>query len=423
MPGGSRGRAVSALETRIDGEPGPLRRAASWLGDTLARAAAATSDVAHVQQGRLATSWSGEAAAGARARTTTLTARTDELAAAATATGSMLEALASALDDAQADMAHARAVALAGGLRVEGTLVHPPTPARPVPALPVDATPQEADAHDAAMRAHADATAKASTFDEVVRLADAARARWARALSEASAVWGERSGNLVGLTADLLSAGVEASAVAAFSRFAAAGAQAHSAAAARLAGHVDALSPGGRVVTTHQHWYELYDAMRTESAAADDAARAARSGRVPVGLGRALGGLGVLATGYGIYDDIQQGESPAQAAVSNGVGFGASLLAGAGTGAVVGSFIPVPVVGTVVGAVAGTVVGAGVGLITSGMIDSMWENGVDSIGDVGDAIADGWDEMTGTVADAGDLVGGAADAVGGTVKDAWDAIF
>ena len=68
-------------------------------------------------------------------------------------------------------------------------------------------------------------------------------------------------------------------------------------------------------------------------------------------------------------------------------------------------------------------VGAGIGIITSGMIDSMWENGVDNPGDVGDAIGDGWDEMTGTVGNAGDLIGDAAGAVGGGIKDAWNAIL
>ena len=89
--------------------------------------------------------------------------------------------------------------------------------------------------------------------------------------------------------------------------------------------------------------------------------------------------------------------------------------AGAATGAFVGTFIPVPVVGTAIG--------TGVGLITSGMIHPMWENGVESIDDVRDPIADGWDEMTGTVADAGELVGDMAGAVGDTAKGVWDALF
>ncbi|KGM12887.1 hypothetical protein [Cellulomonas bogoriensis] len=79
--------------------------------------------------------------------------------------------------------------------------------------------------------------------------------------------------------------------------------------------------------------------------------------------------------------------------------------------------------GTVVGAVVGTVVGAGVGIVTSGMIDSMWENGVAELGDVGTAIADGWAELTETVGDIADLAGGAADWASTTARDVWDAIF
>ncbi len=91
--------------------------------------------------------------------------------------------------------------------------------------------------------------------------------------------------------------------------------------------------------------------------------------------------------------------------MSNGGGFAASVIAGAATGAVVGSFIPVPGVGTAVGAV----VGAGVGVFTSGAIDSLfedgpdvmdaWDAGLESLGDTGGAIADG--------------VGGLVDGVGG----------
>jgi hypothetical protein len=83
------------------------------------------------------------------------------------------------------------------------------------------------------------------------------------------------------------------------------------------------------------------------------------------------------------------------------VGFGASVAAGA----LIGTAIPVPVLGTAVGAVGGAVVG----LFASGAVDSLYQNGV---GAVGDAIADG----AGAVADAGK-------AVGGLIEDAWNAIF
>lgn len=62
-----------------------------------------------------------------------------------------------------------------------------------------------------------------------------------------------------------------------------------------------------------------------------------------------------------------------QAVASGGAGFLASVGAGAATGAVIGSFVPIPGVGTAVGAV----IGAGVGIFTSGAVDSLFENGPD----------------------------------------------
>lgn len=418
---------MTTLETRIEGSPHAIRTVASWLRDTMAaRAQAASDDVAR-QRTRSGEAWSGDAMAAARTRFARLATSTGTLGTECASVATTLDSVAKDLDRALADTATARATAVAGGLHVTGTLVHSPEPARAVAALPADATPGQVTAYDAAIAAHARAVAQADTWNDVVGAVDAARERWRVALESASATWSSNAGNLVGLTNDLLSTGTSAVAVVAVARFSSAAAQVHAAEAAKLARHVSDLAPDGRVVTTKGHWYSLYDAMKSRSALADDAARAARDARVPAGLGRGLLVLGVAATGYGIYDDVQQGESPAQAAVSNGVGFGTSLLAGAGagaaTGAFVGTFVPVPVVGTVAGAVVGTVIGTGVGLITSGMIDSMWENGVESIGDVGDAIADGWDEMTATVADAGELVGDMAGAVGDAAKGVWDALF
>jgi hypothetical protein len=418
---------VTSVNARIEGAPATIRGVSAWLRDTLARAANDAESTGVHQRDHAAEVWTGDASSAAQGRIGTLASRTGTLGSTATGTARALDTLATALDDEQAEMARALTVAAAGGLQVSGTVITSPTPAQAVAALPADATPAEAETYRRDMAAHDLAVQRAGTWDVVVGIVDGALARWRQALADASATWDANAGNLVGLTNDLLSTGVEASAVVAVSRFAAQGAQIHAAEAAKLAQHLDDLAPGGRVTTSPGHWYDLYDRMRAQTALADDATRAGANARVPVALGRGLLVLGVAATGYGIYDDMQNGESGAQAAVSNGVGFGASLLAGAGagaaTGAIVGTFIPVPVVGTVAGAVVGTVVGTAAGLITSGAIDSMWENGVDSIGDVGTAIADGWDELTGTVGDAGDVIGDAAGAVGDTVKDAWDAIF
>jgi hypothetical protein len=75
------------------------------------------------------------------------------------------------------------------------------------------------------------------------------------------------------------------------------------------------------------------------------------------------------------------------------------------TGAVVGSFVPIPGVGTA----AGAVIGAGVGIFTSGAIDSLFENGPD----VGAAAEAGWDAVADTGEAIGDAAGSVGDAIGG----------
>ena len=157
--------------------------------------------------------------------------------------------------------------------------------------------------------------------------------------------------------------------------------------------------------------YRDVDTARTMSQSADDLAREsadakAGAGRVAIRAGGALAAAGI------VYDIAVADKPVGQAVVSGAGGFAASVVAGAGTGALVGSFVPVPGVGTAVGAV----VGAGVGIFTSGAIDSIYENG---IGAVGDAFAAGGEAIVNT----GEAIGGAAEAVGGAVGDAWNAIF
>lgn len=87
---------------------------------------------------------------------------------------------------------------------------------------------------------------------------------------------------------------------------------------------------------------------------------------------------GVLAVGgiaVGTYQDIQDGETAAQAVASNVVAGGASFLASAGAGAAVGAAVgsAFPGLGTIVGAVAGIVVGGVTYFVTDYVVDSGWE--------------------------------------------------
>jgi hypothetical protein len=411
------------METRIEGSPASIRGVAAWLLDTVSTAGSDLDEDVYQQYRRVPEVWEGDGADGMRGRLSTLAGGGSTVSTAASATGRELESLASALELSQADMASAREQATAGGLRVDGTVVHGPgDPPPSVPALPADATPAQAQAYQQGVAAIDAYDALVGVWQAVTELAASAQERWETAVESAAATWSQNRGNVTGVFNDLMSNGVSAAARGAVAYNAAQLRAFHLDSASAYDAHVRAVTgPDGRVTTTRGHFYDLLD---TSTQHADDAARLGsqvRSPEVAARLSRGLLALGVVATGYSIYDDIQNGESPAQAAVSNGVGFAASIGAGAAIGAGVGSVIPVG--GTIVGGIVGAAAGTVVGLITSGAIDSMWENGVDSIGDVGDAIADGWDEMTSTFADAGSMIGDAAGAVGGGISDAWDAIF
>ncbi|WP_282946800.1 hypothetical protein [Cellulomonas endometrii] len=411
------------METRIEGSPASIREVAAWLLDTVSAAGADLDDDVYQQYRRVPEIWDGEGAEGMRGRLSTLAGGGSTVSSAASATGRELESLASALELSQADMETVRERAASGGLRVVGTVVHGPgDPPPDVAALPVDATAAQAQAYQQGVAAIQAYDALVAVWQEITELAASAQERWEAAVESAAATWSQNRGNVTSVFTDLMSNGVSAAARGAVAFNAAQLRAFHLDSAAAYDAHVRAVTgPDGRITTTRGHFYDLLD---TGTQHADDAARLGgqvRSPEVAARLSRGLLALGVVATGYSIYDDIQNGESPAQAAVSNGVGFAASIGAGAAIGAGIGSIVPVG--GTIVGGVVGAAAGTVVGLITSGAIDSMWENGVDSIGDVGNAIADGWDEMTSTFTDAGSMIGDAAGAVGGGIKDAWDAIF
>ncbi|MFY2787367.1 hypothetical protein [Rhodococcus sp. MALMAid1271] len=113
-----------------------------------------------------------------------------------------------------------------------------------------------------------------------------------------------------------------------------------------------------------------------------------------------LRGGGALA-GLSIAYDIYEGKPVDQAVIAGGLGFGASVAAGA----LIGTLVPVPFVGTVLGAAGG----AAVGIFTSGMVDSLWVNGTDQ---VGTAALEGWGAVVDTKNAISDLTTGV-----------WDALF
>jgi hypothetical protein len=377
----------------------------------------------YAQRSQASSAWTSEAGTAFGTKVGALGDAADGTSTAASSVATEVDALAHALETAQAQMEEARQVARDGGIDVDGTVIQDIGDAPPdVAALPADASPAETAAYDQGM-ADIDAyDKKVKAWDAAIALADGADADWESAVENLGATWSAKGNDIVALFNDLLTGTAEAAAQFQVSKWYANSASTFSQQAAVYRQLAASYLVDGRVSPGNTGaFYDALDKARVNAALADGAKPAGV--RVGTAVSRGFLALGVVATGVGIYTDMQDGESPAQAAVSNGGGFVASLAAGAGTGALVGSFIPIPGVGTAAGAIVGTIVGAGVGIVTSGMIDSMWENGVDNMGDVGEAIADGWGDLVDTGEAIGDLAGDAGDAVVGGISDAWDSVF
>ncbi|WP_248581224.1 hypothetical protein [Nocardioides sp. InS609-2] len=258
--------------------------------------------------------------------------------------------------------------------------------------------------------------AKVDVWNDCVELANAAWQRWLDALEAAADAWSKHDSTYVGLSGQLLSAGAQLELIRRATP-ALTGTVDHMLTRAQeLRAHADAFKgPDGRI-SDPSRFYDLLD----EAERLDDAHPGARGAlsnwELPKGLTRGLWAVDVAAAGYGIYSDWEEEEGPAQAITSNAVpaaaSIGSAIVAGAATCAVVGSFIPIPGVGTAAGVVVGAAVGTVVGAFTSGAVDSLFDSGADSLGDWGGAVVDGVEEV-------GDTIGSVAEGVG----DVFDSIF
>lgn len=386
-------------ETHIEGDPEAITALATYLRSTLTPAVSALAQDFATARRNSSDAWGGEAASAFRERLVTAEDATQDFDEEIPTAAAALEELAEALEDAQRDMASALAHATSSGLTVTGTQIH-----RPVP--PQLGATTSADHSERLAAAHAN---RVAAWDWCVDTAAGAFTLWADALRDFEDQGARISGSMASLFTSLLTDGTKTAALAVKAYNLTLLRNFHLENADNLRAHIAALTPDGVVRTTPQHIYDLEaraNASQATAKAIDDKFKAGL--RVGSRLSRGLHVVGGAATVYGIYDDIQQGESVEQAVVSNVGGMAAGMITGAGTGALIGTFV-VPPVGTVVGAALGTVVGAGVGMFTSGVIDHMWEN---ASADFFSTIDAGWSEVTNTLSD-----------VGGLAKGAWNSLF
>ena len=412
-------------DTHLAGSPADLDRVATWLTDVVP-ATSTFGDEVYGARSATGSAWESEAATAFAAQLRTLGAAADGTTTAVRTAATVVADLAAALRTAQDEMRRARQVAREGGLAVTGTVIQPPGQApAAVPALPPDATPAEVARHDQGTAALTAYEREVTAWNEAVAVADAADRDWEQAVADATLTWQESGKDIAALLQDLFSGSAEEFLKIKVSRYFSDATDVWRQQSQVWREIADSYVRDGRFVGTDPDDY--YRALRTIDEM-DDLARNAElnGGRVATNVGRGFLALGVIATGYGIYDDMANGgESAEQATTSNVGGFlagmGAGAASGAAAGAIAGSIVPGA--GTAVGAVVGTVVGAGVGIVTSGAIDSMWENGVEDLGDVGEAIGDGWGELVDTGEAIGDLGSDAVDAVGDGISDAWSSVF
>ncbi|MEJ7832649.1 MAG: hypothetical protein WKF79_07030 [Nocardioides sp.] len=344
------------LDTELPGDPASFHAAAAYVRQDLGHGAENMAARAYAERSSLASAWTGEGGEGFQQRASGLGVAADEFVGRSDTAAAELEALASVLFLAQLGLLSVRTEAVAAGLFTASSLVFPPV---------WGGDQREFDRLTTA-------------WNVAVETADRHLATWADALENSSAFFQQHAVDLVGITVDLMVGAYSGALLGRLSTVMAAEAIEYKVMSRQLADHAaDFL----RQIQTRPYPGDLdhYDNLIADSrAAADKAADTADSAanpRLPKELRGGLGALGVLATGYGVYDDIQSGESTEQAVVSQGGGLLAGVVAGAGTGAVVGTVFPG--VGTVTLGILGGIAGGVAAIATDQAIDSAYENGND----------------------------------------------
>ena len=408
---------MADLDTEIEGEVANVRAVGRWLRQDLRTGFDDLATTVAQQRTDAAGDWQGEAGTAFSARARELAQSGDEGAALTGHVATLVDDLAEDMRTAKDAMAGVRTAARQGDLEVDGFMVRNPGEGPPSagqsPAP--DATPAEWDAweaRDAAVRRH---NRKVEVWNQCVEDATAAWDAWQRALEAGASAWQRHDSAYVGLSGQLISAGIQLELIRRATPHLTGEVDRMLTRAAELRAHMDAMrSPDGRVLDRTHYYNLLEEADRLEDGHAA-ARRALSSWELPKGLTRGLWVIDIAAAGYGIASDWEE-EGGVQATTSNAVPAIASIAAGAASGAyfggMIGSFVPVPGVGTAAGVVIGAAVGTVVGAFTSGAIDSLFDSGADTLGDWGGAVVDGVEE-----------VGETFSAIGEGVGDVFDSIF
>lgn len=392
-----------AIDTKIEGRPESIESASSWIRDSLVPSVTEAVSAIYTARNTADAGWHGQASEAFRQKLTGAGHRGDEFTNAATAMAQKFDDVAADLGRAQREMGRIRSQAATAGLEVAGYTITDPGPA-PSAAGPEPtgeaATPAALDAYASAVDAQEAHARKVEAYDKARTDVDDVRMRWTTSVEQLNKESNSATAQGWFSVGDIANATAAAAATQPHSAILMKQSRALLDDASQAMRHVATMHYDYTgVVTDPKGMYQNLDraqvSTRAAATMADDAAAMYKAGeRFAFKAG------GVLAVA-GVAYEVSQGKDPVEATVSGAASFAASV----GMGAAVGSMIPVPVAGTV----AGAIVGAGVGVFTSGMVDSLFENGLDNIG--------------GAIEDGGEAVVDAGEAVAGGVKDAWDAVF
>lgn len=393
-----------SIDTEIEGKPGTLQTLATWLTGDLATGLDDAADEA-ARARSVGSSWGGDAGSAFDTRTRTASERIEELAADAKAAGRQIGDFADELKICQDDMRDLRERARGADLSVSGFVVADPGPGpdRP-PSAPMLFSDAQATAHESAVRAYDAHQAKIEAYNDCVTEHDRVRRRHHTACTALQDMVTARTHVSNGLNVGAILGSTAA---------------AHQ--LDRYRGRLSAQLPHLRTLE-ERALRRMANSPKVGSPEWDQAKRDwERATRNTADTTRGLDSadqrmtktklagkaLGPLATGFGIYSDMQDGESATQAVVSQGGGALAAFGAGAAAGAVVGSFIPVPVVGTAAGALVGGVAGLFASGAVDGAIDAVWDDGL------GAAAGGAWDGLKGTAGGLKDGATGLVKGIGG----------
>lgn len=403
-------------DTRIDGEPGQIRSAATWLRESVGSGATTFADTVYAQRSRATSAWRSEAGSafcsqlGGVGEAADLTSQKAKTA----ATG--LDTVATALEKAQETMRRARSVAREGHLVVDGTVIQDPGEAPPdVPALAADATSAQAQAHDHGIAAIERYDAKVTAWNTAVAMADDADAAWQSAIDELGSTWHTATGELEGAYAGLFAGSTEGGGSTGFGD---AAKQLTNGEFFNLFGHNDGfplipltlaagkmtrmgqiLPPLGRTVLPIFQTGIVGKNLLPKLAGAPGAlGNAATWLKSPAGelLTKRLGiAGGVVGTGKGVYDLYQQG-NPVKAFKKDKAGYVADVAQTTFTASTTAFLVaPNPVTGAI--AVGSGVTWAGAEVVdhwddisdtTSKIASDAWDKGSDAVDKVGEAASD-----------------------------------